>query len=127
MDMRELQERIHEWSDRTFPAQSGLRLTAHLTEEVQELHQAVASESKAGIADNIADCAILVAEIASHYGFDLAEAVRIKHVVNTTRTFAYDPTKGYDKHIDEPRPKADGGGGRKRREQMTAPAVGEEG
>lgn len=87
------------WSRETFPNQTARRVHGHLIEEVGELMDAIAENDDGEIADNIADCLILLTSLADLYRIPLTRAVTDKMAINMARTWAYDPDRGYDHHI----------------------------
>jgi NTP pyrophosphatase (non-canonical NTP hydrolase) len=98
--VNDLQQEIGSWARETFPDQTDLRVVAHLNEEVQELLQAIASDDKPQVCQEIADCLILLLCLADRQGVSAASWVEGKMNVNRQRRWTFDPAYGYDKKIE---------------------------
>ena len=101
---RNLLWNIQNWARETFPHQTRESVLAHLEEELTELRAALERRTQKGnaethgaVGDEIADCIILLVALAEVEGLDAYACVEVKHRVNTSRTFAFDPDKGYHK------------------------------
>ncbi len=77
---RDLQREISSWATVTFPGQTVESKLAHLKDEVDELIQAP------GDGEEMADCVILLFNLAELQGFDLIEEARRKMEKNRLRT-----------------------------------------
>lgn len=100
-DLDELQRQIGEWGYATFPSATDRSVLAHFLEEAIELNNAILSrdwdDPTANIAEEAADCATLIIQLAHRNGFSLFEAVRKKFDVNQRRTW-HQVDAGYSKH-----------------------------
>lgn len=98
---------IKQWSTETFPNQATTSVTHHLNEELIELYQVCDGVDRGedvgerSVAEEIADCIILLVALAGIYGIDIEEAIKNKHEINRTRTFKYDEKRGYHKRVRE--------------------------
>lgn len=108
-DLNDLQRRVGEWGERTFPDATDYSIVAHLRDEVRELTYAVVEiqeEVDAGNAihsnDNLqteaADCLLLLLHLAHRNGFSLFDAAVVKVAINEKRTWNTVAPGGYVKH-----------------------------
>lgn len=101
--MTMLQTAIGSWARNTFPDNTAERIMAHLRTEVAELSEAVVNPgaTNRSVDEELADVAILLLSLAEYMGINLRDAIRRKHEKNLDRTFAYDESVGFDRHIEE--------------------------
>jgi hypothetical protein len=114
MTTKDLQALIGDWAEETFPEHSDLGIVLHTGEEYRELlgmmdgrlavfdgapEPAIAYEDE--LRDRIADLLILLFTLAHRNGIDVAGAVLSKHDVNKGRRWAFDPERGYTRHVEE--------------------------
>lgn len=96
----ELQERIHTWANKVFPNRTPYQQICKLVlEEIPEMVQAV--DRGGDIEDEIADCFIILMDIATQHEIDVWLAVMDKMDINEGRTWAQDTRTGLMKHIKE--------------------------
>jgi NTP pyrophosphatase (non-canonical NTP hydrolase) len=97
------QREVGEWGNTTFPQSTPNTIIAHLTDEVEEIRGELArgvGRIDANIAEEAADCYMLLLHLAHRIGFDLAEAARSKFESNKKRTWQTGVNeRGYFKHI----------------------------
>lgn len=97
------QDAIGGWGDETFGGAgfwSGpLR---HFLSEANELREAFQAGEVEQIPGELADCAILLFQIAHRCGLDLSREIVRKHEINTGRTWAHDPALGFSVHVEPP-------------------------
>lgn len=91
---------IGEWARDTFPNHTAAGIAAHLNEEAHEVLNCAIGLSTKPIAEELADCFILLATLADHLGVSIAEAARDKHAINVRRRWARG-SGGYHKHVEE--------------------------
>ena len=97
----DLQRRIGEWGDRTFPESTLNSIIAHFNAEAAELNEAATFSPRPQLAEEAADCLLLLLHIAHREGFSLWEAANVKRLVNEARTWETDAgAKGYRKHTE---------------------------
>jgi hypothetical protein len=107
VSMTNLQSEIGRWADETFPDNTPERIAAHLRDEVTcdlnaAMYEYTHGDRTAGlyaVRNEIADIMLLAMSLAHTLGFDVYEAAVVKHGVNRTREWAYDPEVGYDRHV----------------------------
>jgi len=91
----ELQKEISDWADTVFPERTAHgALVKLMTEEIPEL--CLCPDS----AGEFADCVVLLFDIATLNGIDIATAVRDKMAINRQRTWAIDHSTGLMRHVD---------------------------
>jgi len=97
--MQELIESIAEWGNKTFPKETiQARLygvVEHLSDEVEELKKDPTS------AEELADCFILLAQLAYESEVNLYQAVQDKMEINRKRKWGTTDYRGVVKHIEE--------------------------
>lgn len=99
--MDDLQCKIGEWGERTFPEATADTIMAHLQEEVAELGDAVYRRASDETEEEAADVLLLLLHLAHRFGFSLFDAACVKMARNENRTWA--PAEdGYWKHQDAP-------------------------
>lgn len=90
---------ITRWADEQFPGrtdhQTVFKLMVH---EIPELMTHKKEKGTAGIGTELADCFILLMDLASMWGVDLTEAIRAKMETNYQRTWERD-THGIYQHV----------------------------
>ena len=93
---------INAWADRTFPRRSlDATLSKLVLEEIPELLTHKKNLGVEGIGEELADCFILLLDLAMIWGVDLPAALRSKMLKNANRTWDYDPdTKFYTHRKD---------------------------
>lgn len=99
----DVQDRIGEWGDVTFPDSTVYSITEHFLEEVDEVHEAVFVDQEWGDGDlptEAADCAILLFQLAHRAGFDLIAEVERKFAVNQQRTWGEPDERGVVRHVE---------------------------
>lgn len=110
------QDTVGEWGERTFPDSTPKSIMAHLQEEVEELRRPVHRDhymtvpddaeiremTRNHIAEEAADCYLLLLHLAHRFGFNLEQAAQAKHVVNLGRHW-HDGGRGYAKHVETER------------------------
>ena len=74
--MSEIQDKIAEWSGKTFPDGTAITRFTHLKQEIKKLGEALYEDSSnLDIADEIADCMILLIGIAEDCDIDALNAL----------------------------------------------------
>ena len=96
-----MQEQIAVWAERTFPGETVDSTLAHLDEEHDELYDAIKHPRPGGVAEELADMAILLYKLAAMMGVDLDVAVEDKHDLNTNRAWGPPGHNGVRHHIPE--------------------------
>jgi len=90
----DFQNSIHEWASSTFPGQSVESKIKHLKTEILELEAAPSD------GEEMADCFILLASIASEANINLAEVSWAKLEKNKTRVWSEPDADGIRRHLD---------------------------
>lgn len=97
-----VQQEITRWADEQFPGrtdhQTIYKLVVH---EIPELMTHKKEKGTAGIGTELADCFILLMDLASMWGVDLTEAIRDKMETNYQRTWERD-AHGIMQHVKTP-------------------------
>ncbi len=95
------------WADKTFPKATPETIMAHMQEEVDELtaavdeHTDIGEETKAMIAEEMADVQLLLFHLAHKLNVDLPAATFEKFETNKKRKWSTKPEKeGHFKHIE---------------------------
>lgn len=79
---------VSAWQHRTFPDANSNSIFTHFLKEVNELHNALLNPTPPhNIAEEAADCYLLLIALADHQGFDLELAAEQKMTVNRNRTW----------------------------------------
>lgn len=106
MELQNLMTEISTWSSQQFPTLVGTRgiiaKLAHLKEEATELQQAVDNDDKKGIVDEIADCFMLLLDVANDLKISENDIIRFSHaklVVNKDRKWGKPDNNGLIHHI----------------------------
>ena len=100
MDLNILQVSIGQWAAATFPHHTADSIFAHLEEEVSELKDALGANDPDKIGENVADVLILLVTLAEFLDIPSKDAVIAKMAINRKRTWDYDPTTGYHRHVE---------------------------
>ncbi len=93
MTIRKLQDMIGKWGIETFPQQTAESIIAHLVEEVMELDRNPTSE------EELADCMILLLNLAYYNKVNLVKAILDKHKINVQREWGERQENGVVHHI----------------------------
>lgn len=104
MDIQTFMEEITAWADKTFPDQPVLGKLSHLRDEVKELQSAVDNGDPQDMADELADCWILLLNISKKIGYTeqgIATAIRTKMAINRNRIWGKKGTEGQIYHINK--------------------------
>jgi NTP pyrophosphatase (non-canonical NTP hydrolase) len=95
-DLDRVQRIVGEWGTKTFPAATNESIVAHLRDEACEL---LADGSD--LAEEAADCLLLLLHLAHRNGFSLFDAAGAKFAVNVGRDWQTEPNeRGYMSHVD---------------------------
>ena len=92
--IKQLQEEISEWAYQTFPHQNPNSKIAHLKDEVNEL------ELIPDDAEEMADVAILLFNLAEMHGYDLEVEIEKKMAKNRLRKWGEPDEQGVCHHIE---------------------------
>jgi NTP pyrophosphatase (non-canonical NTP hydrolase) len=104
------QNYVGEWGNKIFNSKRGsgynrtkhaLSIVAHLEEEIEELKTAIKSKYTQAIAQETADCFLMLLHIAYLYSFDLLERAVEKMLINLKRTWGEPDEKGIIHHIGD--------------------------
>lgn len=99
---QQLMDDIHQWASTTFPHQNSFSKIAHLQDEINEVKEALNNHCKDEIKEEIADCFILLYNLASLNDMsakDLYLEVKKKMEVNKSRHWGNPDEKGVCHHI----------------------------
>lgn len=86
-DIKELTEEVVDWVSGALPDRGVKGTAKKLCEEVVELFEAVITEDIDEIGEEIADCMILILDIADCYYIDIPMEVRRKLEINKKRSW----------------------------------------
>jgi len=101
---------IHYWADRTFPGRVPERALSKLVmEEIPELLQHRKERGVDSIAGELADCFILLMDLAICWNVDLSQAIRDKMRINERRMWQKDEATGHYHHGIELHVESEGG------------------
>lgn len=89
-----IQHRISQWAEKTFPNQPTSAKIDHLADEIQEVRE------NPNDGEELADCAILLFNLAGRAGVDLMMEVEKKFAKNRKRTWGVPDERGVVKHIE---------------------------
>jgi NTP pyrophosphatase (non-canonical NTP hydrolase) len=104
-NMRRVQQAITDWADSQFPGRTAQHALSKLVlEEVPELLQHKKLHGTKGIDTELADCFVLLMDLASLWGVDLPAAIRAKMIINEKRVWKVDPDTGLMNHTDGVKP-----------------------
>jgi NTP pyrophosphatase (non-canonical NTP hydrolase) len=92
----DLQARVNEWDDATFPHRTARSIVVHLRREVAELADEL---EQGGAATEAADCFLLLLDLAGFLGFSLHDAGEAKFAVCQTRQWGEPDSEGVAEHI----------------------------
>lgn len=102
-----LQDETGTWGDETFPLSTARSVMDHLTDEIVELDDEVnaflteaSPERRAALAEEAADCYLLLLHIAHKCGFDLESAARAKLERNRARIWGEPDARGVVRHVE---------------------------
>lgn len=108
--LNELQLETGTWADATFPSSTPLTILSHFEEEANELLEtwlALPGEphtfppSISDVAEEAADCLLLLLHLAHKTGFSLFDAAEHKLAVNRQRKWKAEPeAAGHIKHVE---------------------------
>lgn len=102
-DIRRVQSEITRWAQEEFPHRTDFHALHKLVlEEIPELVTHKKEEGLQGIGLELADCFILLLDLASLWGVDAAAAIQEKMAINYNRTWNKDPETGVMQHIEPP-------------------------
>lgn len=95
---------VGNWATRTFPENTDLGIVTHLEREVEELRDAVLlmaehPEAIFKVAEETADCIILLMALTHKHMIPIEDSVRTKHLVNTRRQWGPPDSEGVHEHI----------------------------
>lgn len=96
---------INEWERATFPGQTALGKAEHLKKEVEELCVELEKDlTSDDCKTEVADCFILLLNIAARTGMDAAELLSVidrKMIINKNRKWGKINSMGFATHIEE--------------------------
>lgn len=95
MTIQAFQREVSEWAQSTFPHQTPASKMAHLVDEVNELKDDPTD------GEEMADCFILLLNLAHMHGYDLMEQAQRKMVKNRAREWGKPDARGVCHHIKE--------------------------
>jgi NTP pyrophosphatase (non-canonical NTP hydrolase) len=97
------QRAIHKWANETFPGRDPVAsLTKLVMEEIPELLQHKKQHGTDHIGEELADCFILLLDLAAIWNVDLPVAIRNKMYKNASRQWAKDHATGLYNHVEKP-------------------------
>jgi NTP pyrophosphatase (non-canonical NTP hydrolase) len=95
------QRAIHEWANKTFPGRDPVAsLTKLVMEEIPELLTHKKQHGTEFIGEELADCFILLLDLAALWNVDLPVALRSKMHKNAQRQWKKDDTTGFYNHVE---------------------------
>lgn len=101
IDMANLQREVVAWQKKTFPESTIESCIRHLADEFLELEQAVVDgEPQERIAEEVADMVLLLIAVCGKAEIELEHAVAWKFMNVRRRTYAFDPARGYSRHVE---------------------------
>lgn len=102
-----LQDEIGDWGDITFPLSTPRSVMAHLSDEITELSTEVdayiatpGNDTRRLLAEEAADCLLLLYHIAHKCGFDLETEARAKFEKNQRRRWGEPDERGVVRHVE---------------------------
>jgi len=99
-NIREVQQEIHAWANRTFPKRTDYgAFTKLVMEEIPELIQHKKEKGVKDIGPELADTFILLMDLAMMWGVDIPSALANKMEVNDRRMWNFDPVAGVYQHV----------------------------
>lgn len=93
------QQSVGEWSARTFPCSGPIVAMSHLREEVAELEAAILEGN--GIAEELADCYLLLCVLGHQLGFSLRKEAARKYAEISTAEWYFDEERGHHRRVKE--------------------------
>lgn len=100
--IEEAQRTIHGWANETFPGrQPKAALTKLVMEEIPELLAHLKEQGPEGIGPEVADCFILLLDLAAIWDVDVPQALKAKMLVNARRRWTHDPETHTFNHVKE--------------------------
>lgn len=101
--MSEAQREIKLWADQKFGPERTWKLALDkLTyHEIPELFQHLMQKGFIGVGSELADCFILLLDLAELWGVDLSAEIRAKMQINHARKWRVDPVTGLSQHVEE--------------------------
>lgn len=105
-DLDDLQFAVGTWATTTFPRATPTSIVAHLKRECDELARAIAQDerSPAAVAEEAADCLLLLLHLADTLDFSLLDATEDKQHTNEDRTWGTPDREGVVEHVREVTP-----------------------
>lgn len=93
---------INKWADATFPDRHPeSSLYKLVLEEIPELLLHLKTKGKEGIDEELADCFILLLDLAHLWHVDVGGAIKLKMMKNMLRTWKHDPSTGFYNHVED--------------------------
>ncbi len=96
--MDDLQRRVAEWGEQTFPDAHDAGIWQHLREEVDELRAALMAGDQAEVAQEAADIVMMLFHLAHRGGFSLQRAVEAKFTACQQREWLPPDASGVVRH-----------------------------
>lgn len=103
-DLDQMQQRVGDWGNRTFPESTTRTILAHLKDEIKELDDVdklipLATDAHQ---EEAADCLLLLLHFAHRRGFSLFDAAVVKAAINEKRVWQTEKNaSGYFGHVTE--------------------------
>ncbi len=94
-DMEEVLDEIFEWQKETFPHATPQSCYNHLKKEIAELGENLNDPSE------IADCIMLLSNMAKLQGIDVKQVIKEKFAINKTRTWGKVNSEGFVEHVKD--------------------------
>ena len=92
---------IHEWANKTFPGRAPkASLNKLVMEEIPELLTHLKEHGVEGIGEELADCFILLLDLAEIWGVNLPKAIQRKMLKNVGRGWVKDADTGFYNHVE---------------------------
>lgn len=100
-DFVEVQKFVNRWANLTFPdREPDSSIFKLVMEEIPEMLLHKKQHGVEGIGDELADCFILLLDLATIWNVDIALAIRRKMRVNMNRSWVKDKATGFYNHVD---------------------------
>jgi NTP pyrophosphatase (non-canonical NTP hydrolase) len=95
------QERVGQWGQETFPQSTPRTIVAHLGREVRELEVEVLADhpDADAVAEEAADCLLLLYHLAHRFGFSLHDATAVKFSQVKARAWGKPDAEGVVEHV----------------------------
>lgn len=100
-DILDFQKEVGKWAVRTFKGQTVRSCAIHLEKEVKELKKALEGRDTTKIGMELADCYLLLLDIAYRLDIPLQRAAEIKHQINQDRKWQEPDESGVYEHVRE--------------------------